>query len=213
MPQLEAQEFILLTPFSKRIENLPLLIQEQATARLSKPLKLTQVSKLLLSLSKEEAPTLETREEEEEEEEEEEPRRRNPSKKRFRGRVLVIEDNEVNQRVVKRILLNGGFEVVVAKTGKEALEQMNKKSFDLVLMDIQMPELDGFRTTLAIRDLRSDVINHEVPIIALTAHAKKGDREKCEAVGMNAYLAKPIDQEELFEAIEGILQGSGADPS
>ena len=116
-------------------------------------------------------------------------------------RVLLAEDNAVNQRLAVRLLEKRGHHVVVAGNGREALEALEKGSFDLVFMDVQMPEMDGLEATAAIRDKEKSSGLHQ-PIIALTAHAMKGDREKCLAGGMDGYLTKPIRPPEL----DGILE-------
>jgi signal transduction histidine kinase/CheY-like chemotaxis protein/signal transduction protein with GAF and PtsI domain len=123
-----------------------------------------------------------------------------------RKRILVAEDNVINQKLVVRLLEKHGYRVVVAHDGKEALAALTRESFDLVLMDVQMPEIGGFEATAAIRQRERETGGY-VPIIALTAHAMRGDYERCLAVGMDAYVAKPIRPQELFEAIERVLTG------
>jgi CheY-like chemotaxis protein len=115
-------------------------------------------------------------------------------------KVLLAEDNAVNQRLAVRLLEKRGHQVVVAGNGREALEAMRKERFDLVLMDIQMPEMDGFEATAAIREDEKYSGEHR-PVIALTAHAMKGDREQCLAHGMDGYLTKPIRPQELEEIL------------
>jgi signal transduction histidine kinase/DNA-binding response OmpR family regulator/ligand-binding sensor domain-containing protein len=110
--------------------------------------------------------------------------------------VLLAEDNAVNQRLAVRLLERRGHHVVLAGNGREALEAIEKERFDLVLMDVQMPEMDGFEATAALRQKERSSGMH-LPVIALTAHAMKGDRERCLAAGMDGYLAKPIHPEEL----------------
>jgi two-component system, sensor histidine kinase and response regulator len=116
-------------------------------------------------------------------------------------RVLLAEDNPVNQRLATRLLEKRGHRVVVASNGRQALEALEKESFDLVLMDVQMPEMDGFEATAAIRE-KEKASGFHLPVIALTAHAMKGDRERCLAVGMDGYLAKPIRQQELDDLLQ-----------
>lgn len=116
-------------------------------------------------------------------------------------RVLLAEDNPVNQRLAVRLLEKRGHLVVVAATGLEALQALEKESFDLVLMDVQMPEMDGLEATAAIRQ-REKNTGRRQPVVALTAHAMKGDREKCLAVGMDGYLTKPIRPQELDQLLE-----------
>ena len=111
-------------------------------------------------------------------------------------RVLLAEDNAVNQRLAMRLLEKRGHRVVLAANGREALEAIERERVDLVLMDVQMPEMDGFEATAALRQ-RERTCGTHLPVIALTAHAMKGDRERCLAAGMDGYLAKPINPEEL----------------
>jgi len=119
-------------------------------------------------------------------------------------RVLLVEDNLVNQRLAMRLLEKRGHSVVVASNGGEALTAFDNEDFDLLLMDLQMPEMDGFEATTAIRMKEKGSTNH-LPIVALTAHAMKGDREKCLAGGMDGYLTKPIRPQELDELLESYL--------
>jgi signal transduction histidine kinase/CheY-like chemotaxis protein len=126
---------------------------------------------------------------------------------RRRLRLLVAEDNPVNQTLVIRLLEKRGHSVVVANNGREALAILEKAAFsgfDLALMDIQMPEMDGLEATAAIREKEKSSGKH-LPIIALTAHAMKGDEDRCLAAGVDGYLSKPIQHEELFAAIECLL--------
>jgi CheY-like chemotaxis protein len=115
-------------------------------------------------------------------------------------RVLVAEDVELNQYLARHILESWGFEVVIAVNGREALELLMKDSFDCILMDVQMPEMDGMEATQRIRQL-PDPVKSAIPIIALTANALKGDSEKYLATGMDDYLAKPFNEETLFRVI------------
>jgi len=117
--------------------------------------------------------------------------------------VLVAEDNRVNQRLTTRLLEKRGHRVVMTANGREALEALAKGSYDLVLMDMQMPEMDGFEATSALREIEKEKGDgvHQ-PVIALTAHAMKGDRERCQAAGMDGYLAKPIRTPELDAVLE-----------
>jgi len=115
-------------------------------------------------------------------------------------RVLLAEDNPVNQRVVVKILEKQGFSVVLAQNGREAATAADRGSFDIVLMDVQMPEMDGFEATAEIRRQEQGTGRH-LPIIALTAHALSGDREACLAAGMDDYLSKPIRAQDLLALI------------
>jgi two-component system, sensor histidine kinase and response regulator len=119
-------------------------------------------------------------------------------------RVLLAEDNPVNQRVASRLLEKRGHRVHVVANGREALDELDKETFDLVFMDVQMPEMDGFEATAAIRG-REHGSKVRLPVIALTAHAMNGDRERCMAAGMDGYLSKPIRAQELDEVLEKYL--------
>jgi PAS domain S-box-containing protein len=120
------------------------------------------------------------------------------------SRVLVAEDNAVNQTLARRLLEKRGYTVTVVPDGQAALDAFLSQPFDIVLMDVQMPTLDGFEATAAIRRHEQSAGTH-VPIVAMTAHAIKGDAERCLAAGMDAYVAKPIRAEELYRAIEKML--------
>jgi len=115
-------------------------------------------------------------------------------------RILLVEDNAVNQLLAVRLLEKGGHTVTMAGNGKEALATLGKQSFDLVFMDVQMPEMDGFEATAAIRGLEKESGNH-LPIIAMTAHAMAGDKERCLEAGMDDYISKPIRPEELIKIL------------
>jgi CheY-like chemotaxis protein len=118
--------------------------------------------------------------------------------------VLLVEDNLVNQKLASRLLEKRGFAVTVAGDGRLALDELAKASFDIVLMDVQMPNMDGEEATVAIR-AREKISGGHVPIIAMTAHALKGDAERLIAAGMDAYVSKPIRTQELFDTIEKLL--------
>jgi two-component system, sensor histidine kinase and response regulator len=115
-------------------------------------------------------------------------------------RVLLAEDNAINQRLTMRLLEKRGHTVTVVQDGAEALAAMRRQTFDVVLMDIQMPYMDGLETTQAIRAREQDTATR-VPIVAMTAHAMQGDRERCLAAGMDGYVTKPLHPTELFEVI------------
>jgi PAS domain S-box-containing protein len=119
--------------------------------------------------------------------------------------ALVVEDNLVNQKVATTFLSKLGFKTKVANNGREAVDILAGETFDIVFMDIQMPEMDGFSATHYIRDPKSPVLDHDTPIIAMTAHAMKGDRKRCLDQGMDAYVSKPIDINSLAEAIEQVI--------
>jgi light-regulated signal transduction histidine kinase (bacteriophytochrome)/DNA-binding response OmpR family regulator len=119
-------------------------------------------------------------------------------------RVLLAEDNEINQRLAVKTLQRRGHTVVVAGDGRQAVAALESQTFDVVLMDVQMPEMDGFAATAAIRE-REKASGAHLPIVALTAHAMKGDRERCLAAGMDAYVSKPLQTEELFKVISRLV--------
>ncbi len=119
--------------------------------------------------------------------------------------MLLAEDNFVNQTLARRLLENQGYSVTVAADGQAALSALEQDSFDIVLMDVQMPTMDGFEATAKIRE-RERASGRHVPIVAMTAHALKGDEEKCLAAGMDAYISKPIRREELYSIIDETLQ-------
>ncbi len=124
-----------------------------------------------------------------------------------RIRILLVEDDLTNQKVVLSMLDKLGCRAHIATNGREALQALEKARFDIVLMDIGMPEMDGFEATAEIRNPHSAVRNHDVPIIALTAHAMKGYRERCIEAGMDDYVTKPIRPDELVKAIERHISG------
>jgi PAS domain S-box-containing protein len=125
------------------------------------------------------------------------------------GRILVAEDNITNQQVAVGILRNLGLRAEVAANGIEAIQALETIPYDLVLMDVQMPEMDGLTATRQIRDPQSAVRNHHIPIIAMTAHALQRDREKCLAAGMNDYVTKPVEVSALVAALEKWLPPIG----
>ena len=122
---------------------------------------------------------------------------------RNRHRVLLVEDDAVNQMFAVSLLERRGYIVSVAGNGRQALAALKKKDFDVVLMDVQMPEMDGFEATAAIRE-RERAAGRHTPIIAMTAHALQGDKERCLSAGMDAYISKPIQTNEFFATIEKI---------
>ncbi|MEA3280593.1 MAG: response regulator, partial [Thermodesulfobacteriota bacterium] len=121
--------------------------------------------------------------------------------KKHKTRILLAEDNPVNQKVGLLVLKKFGYKADIAVNGKEAVKMLEKCAYDIVLMDVQMPEMDGYEATAEIRNPESNVINHRVPVIAMTANAMKGDREKCIKSGMDDYLSKPINPQKLLGMI------------
>ncbi len=123
-----------------------------------------------------------------------------PSASQTRGRVLIVEDNPINQKVAVILVTKLGFVADVANDGSEALDMVRDQAYTLILMDCQMPVMDGFEATKAIRALQTQAA--QVPIIAVTANVMEGQRDKCLAAGMNDYLPKPINKEVLGKAVD-----------
>jgi len=119
-------------------------------------------------------------------------------------RILVVEDNPVNQLLAMRLVQKEGHSTVAAATAHDALAVLEKESFDLVLMDVQMPDMDGFQATRAIREKERETGEH-LRIIAMTAHAMQGDRERCLSAGMDGYVPKPVNRKELISTIEAVM--------
>jgi two-component system sensor histidine kinase/response regulator len=126
--------------------------------------------------------------------------------------ILLAEDNRVNQIVATRLLEKRGHTVVLAETGRAALEALHKQRFDLVLMDVQMPEMDGLEATMAIRQ-REKLSGQHVPIVAMTANAMTGDEQRCLQSGMDGFVAKPISAQRLFATIESLLIHADGHPA
>jgi two-component system sensor histidine kinase/response regulator len=128
-------------------------------------------------------------------------------------RILLAEDNPVNQKVARKMLEKFGYYSNTVSNGVEALTALGRIDYDLVLMDVGMPDMDGFAATARIRDPSSKVMNHRVPVIAMTAHAMKGDREKCLEAGMDDYISKPVKPQELLDVVEKWVKAKGLAPS
>ena len=120
--------------------------------------------------------------------------------KRRKTRILLAEDNPMNQKLAVALLKRAGYLIDAVENGRLAVEAINRRAYDLVLMDVQMPEMDGFEATRAIRKKQDE--RKDTPIVAMTAHAMKGVREKCLQAGMDDYVAKPIEPQELLGTIE-----------
>ncbi len=119
--------------------------------------------------------------------------------------ILVAEDNLINQKLATYMLTNLGHKVVIAANGQEALDKFRAGNFDVILMDVQMPVMDGFEATQLIRAAEKES-GSRTPIVALTAHAMKGDRERCLEAGMDDYISKPINNKELTDALARIRE-------
>jgi signal transduction histidine kinase/DNA-binding response OmpR family regulator len=119
--------------------------------------------------------------------------------------ILLAEDNPINQKLAVRLLEKWGHRVTVANNGREAVEKYDREKFDLILMDVQMPEMGGFEATWALRE-KEQLSGTHIPIVAMTAHAMKGDREQCLEAGMDGYVTKPIQKDDLFNTIEMISE-------
>jgi CheY-like chemotaxis protein/HPt (histidine-containing phosphotransfer) domain-containing protein len=126
--------------------------------------------------------------------------------------ILLVEDSPVNQTVAVGLLQMCGHRTRVANNGRQALELLEQQAFDVALMDLQMPEMDGFEATKAIRQREQSTGRH-LPIVAMTAHAMKGDRELCLAAGMDGYVSKPIEAEELYATLDRVVAAAAALPS
>ncbi len=122
-------------------------------------------------------------------------------------RLLVVEDNLVNQKVAMAILGKLGFRADIAESGEKAIEMLTNQKYDLVFMDVQMPGMDGFETTGVIRNGESSVLDHAIPIVAMTAHALQGFRKKCLVAGMNDYISKPVEPQQLESILGRFLNG------
>jgi two-component system, sensor histidine kinase and response regulator len=120
---------------------------------------------------------------------------------RMRISILLAEDNPVNQMLAVKVLEKMGHTISVAGNGLQALDLLEKGHFQVILMDVQMPEMDGFETTRVIRE-KEKLTGGHIPIVAMTAHAMTGDRERCLAAGMDDYISKPINRNELLECLE-----------
>jgi CheY-like chemotaxis protein len=123
--------------------------------------------------------------------------------------ILIVEDNVINQQVTVKILDTYGCKTQVVTNGREAVEALRRNTYDAVLMDLQMPEMDGFEATKAIRDPSGDCLNPQIPIIALTANAQEETREKCLSIGMDDFLTKPVSPDVLMCKIRQWVEKSG----
>ena len=126
------------------------------------------------------------------------------------AKILLVEDNEMNRDMLSRRLVRSGYEVVMAVQGEEGVALARSAAPDLVLMDMSLPVLDGWEAT---RRLKSDPATRGIPVVALTAHAMSGDRERCLAAGCDEYLTKPIDRARLLECLADFMARSKAEPA
>jgi PAS domain S-box-containing protein len=165
------------------------------SASLSKPIKQSELFDVIINVIGESAAERPRRPQ----------RRRKNSHAEGNLQILVAEDNEINQLVARRIFEKLGHKVTVVGNGREALSAVQSGKFDLVAMDVQMPEMDGLETTAAIRNLQEKTVAH-IPIVAMTAHAMKGDRERCFAAGMDGYVSKPIRVQALAKAVSQVMK-------
>lgn len=119
--------------------------------------------------------------------------------------ILIVDDNKINRIVAQRLLQSIGYSCELAEDGYDAVRKLEQRPFKVVLMDVQMPELDGYAATRLIRSPESQVLNHDVPIIALTAYAGDEDKENCTRAGMNDYVGKPLVLDELKAKLKQYL--------
>jgi len=194
-PDLKNTILVLLTSMGKR-GDAKRIEEKGFAAYLTKPVKQSQFYDCLTTLTstkeemlKDQPATIVTRHSIAED-------------KKQKQRILLVEDNITNQKVALNILKKFGYNADAASNGKEAVKALEMKPYDIVLMDCQMPEMDGYEATGEIRNPESKVLDHKVPVIALTAHAMKGDREKCLEAGMDDYLCKPVNPQELCDILE-----------
>jgi signal transduction histidine kinase/CheY-like chemotaxis protein/HPt (histidine-containing phosphotransfer) domain-containing protein len=129
------------------------------------------------------------------------------------GHVLLVEDHPVNQKVAQKLLARLGLTVDLAENGEAALERIRDHRFDLVLMDCQMPVLDGYSATRRLREMEREQLKPRLPVVAMTAHAMAGDRERCLQAGMDDYLSKPLDRGQLAQTVAHWLNMSGSPPA
>ena len=191
-PELQDTRLIMMTSIGRR-GDAKRLEKSGFSAYLTKPVKQSDLYDCLATVlgtadTGESAPLI--------------TRHRLSEARRSRARILVAEDNPVNQMVIRRVLEKLGFHAEIVSNGKEAVEALARETYDLVLMDVQMPELDGLEATRIIRSGETDAPNPGIPVIAMTAHAMKGDRDRCLEAGMDDYVTKPIDPARLLAVLE-----------
>lgn len=199
-PALAPTKAVLLTSIGK-IRSSAELAEMGFAAHLTKPVKKSQLYNCLLSVLAAPGPPAKPEKETTPNRAAETPSLAGPHK----ARILVAEDNAVNQKVALGMLRKLGFAADAVGNGQEAIEALERIRYDLVFMDVQMPEMNGFEATAVIRDPNSRVLDHGVPVIAMTAHAMHGDRDMCLKAGMNDYVPKPVDARSLARVLEKYL--------
>jgi len=202
-PKLQGIAVLLMIPLGQE-HNLDLLKQHGLSGLLSKPVWQFSLYDALVQALRERgrAPHAEIPAEP-----------RTPSRPSSAARVLVVDDNATNQQVAAAILRKLGHQADIAANGAEALDALRHADYDVVLMDCEMPQMDGYETSRRIRLCSSGVRNPAIPILAVTAHALRGDREKCLAAGMNDYVPKPIDPAHLDAAMTNLLPCLASPPA
>jgi len=200
-PALHDTLLILMTSLGQR-GDATRLTEIGFSAYLTKPIKQSQLYDCLATVYGTYSPTRKTR-----------VRRRLVTRhtvaenRRRRSRILLAEDNVINQKVALKILEKLGYRADAVANGAEVVRALETIPYDLVLMDCQMPEMDGYEATRVIRDPSSKVVDHSIPIVAMTAHVMTGDRERCLEAGMDDYVSKPVQPEKLAEAVERWIGG------
>jgi two-component system sensor histidine kinase/response regulator len=195
-PRLAETRAIVLTSASRRGDGV-LCRRLGIDAYLTKPVKHSELCSAMLTVLGKRAAG--------ETEDEMLVTRHSLRERRARLKTLLVEDNPVNQRLTAKLMDRLGHEVVIVNNGKEALEEFEHDDFHLVLMDVQMPVMDGIEATIAIREKERQKGEGHVPIIAMTAHAMSGDMERCLAAGMDGYISKPISAENFFKTISAFV--------
>ncbi|MCF8231960.1 MAG: response regulator [Bacteroidales bacterium] len=185
----QTNAYIIIMPPSKSAVNLSIYADMGLDKHIYKPVLQQDLKAILASLFHTPAEKAEA-----------EAREKEQSEAASNIRILLAEDQKINRKIVSGLLSKYNWEIVEAVNGEEALNKAINEDFDIVLMDVQMPQMDGYEATRRIREKENETGNH-LPIIAMTAHAMKGDKEKCLAAGMDHYLAKPLNTEEVVKII------------
>ncbi|MCF8336013.1 MAG: response regulator, partial [Bacteroidales bacterium] len=187
----QSNAYIVIMPPSKSAVNLSIYADMGLEKHIYKPVLQQDLKEILLSLFK--VPTEEEAAETKSKEQEQEATSSGI-------KILLAEDQKINRKIVSGLLSKYNWEIEEAVNGEDALNKAINGNFDIVLMDVQMPQMDGYEATRRIREKENETGKH-LPIIAMTAHAMKGDKEKCLAAGMDHYLAKPINTEDVVKII------------